>query len=282
MVTAEQGVKGERALVLGGGGITGIAWQTGFLAGLASQGVDIVSNAGLVVGTSAGSTVAGQILSGRGIAALYHDQIDGTAPPEPHIDVDMIGLIRKFSGIVLTEPDPIIARKTIGAMALAQDRTPEAERRDLIARRLPGADWPVDQDLRVAVVDAATGEFRALGREDGVDLVTAVSASCAIPEVWPAVTIGDARYVDGGIRSDINADLAQGWRRVITLECMETPQTKDVKPLSPPSEELRIKPNAESLAAMVQILDPDACPRAAKAAFAQAVEMASEVSAFWG
>jgi NTE family protein len=46
----------ERALVLGAGGITGIAWEWGILAGLAEAGVDL-AGAGLVIGTSAGSVV---------------------------------------------------------------------------------------------------------------------------------------------------------------------------------------------------------------------------------
>ena len=51
------------ALVLGGGGITGIAWEIGVLAGLAEAGVDL-TGADLVVGTSAGSVVGAQITSG--------------------------------------------------------------------------------------------------------------------------------------------------------------------------------------------------------------------------
>jgi predicted acylesterase/phospholipase RssA len=38
-------------LVLGGGGITGIAWELGMLAGLAEHGIDL-RDADLVVGTS--------------------------------------------------------------------------------------------------------------------------------------------------------------------------------------------------------------------------------------
>ncbi len=47
-----------QALVLGGGGVAGIAWMTGLLAGLADAGQD-VTGADLLVGTSAGAAVAG-------------------------------------------------------------------------------------------------------------------------------------------------------------------------------------------------------------------------------
>src|SRR3954469_15149530 len=54
---------GERALVLGGGGSTGNAWLIGVIAGLFDAGVD-VTEAELIIGTSAGSTAAAQITSG--------------------------------------------------------------------------------------------------------------------------------------------------------------------------------------------------------------------------
>ena len=64
-----------RALVLGGGGVTGIAWELGILKGLADAGVDLTS-ADLVVGTSAGSVVGAQITTGRTIDDLYKTQLE--------------------------------------------------------------------------------------------------------------------------------------------------------------------------------------------------------------
>jgi hypothetical protein len=52
-----------KALVLGGGGVTGIAWELGILAGLAEDGVDL-TDADVIVGTSAGSVVGAQLTSG--------------------------------------------------------------------------------------------------------------------------------------------------------------------------------------------------------------------------
>ena len=63
------------ALVLGGGGITGIAWELGVLAGLADAGVDL-TGADLVVGTSAGSVVGAQITCGGDLGALFERQLE--------------------------------------------------------------------------------------------------------------------------------------------------------------------------------------------------------------
>ena len=65
----------RRALVLGGGGITGAAWEIGLMAGLAQAGVDLTS-ADVVVGTSAGSVAGSQILSGVRLEQLYARQLE--------------------------------------------------------------------------------------------------------------------------------------------------------------------------------------------------------------
>src|SRR5664279_1939229 len=51
---------GQRALVLGGGGSAGNAWLIGVIAGLSDAGLD-VTEADLIIGTSAGSTATAQI-----------------------------------------------------------------------------------------------------------------------------------------------------------------------------------------------------------------------------
>ena len=58
-------VMDRRALVLGGGGVTGIAWETGLIAGLAGLGIDLAA-ADVIIGTSAGSVVGTDIACGAG------------------------------------------------------------------------------------------------------------------------------------------------------------------------------------------------------------------------
>ena len=59
------------ALVLAGGGVTGIAWEIGVLHGLKESGLDVPASAGLVVGTSAGSTVGAQLTTGHSLESLF-------------------------------------------------------------------------------------------------------------------------------------------------------------------------------------------------------------------
>src|SRR5215469_18895803 len=65
----------DQALVLGGGGVAGIAWITGLLVGLAEAGQD-VTGADVVIGTSAGANVAAQLGSGLPLADLYARQVE--------------------------------------------------------------------------------------------------------------------------------------------------------------------------------------------------------------
>ena len=161
----------------------------------------------VLVGTSAGSTVAAQLGSGLGLEALFDRQT--TAPStelNPNAGIDV--LTERFLTAMLT-PNTTKAERLqkIGAVALSTATVTEAVRRDVIAQRLPSHDWP-DRLLRISAIDTATGELITFDRNSGVGLVDAVAASCAVPGVWPPVTIGDRRYMDGGVGSSVNMALA--------------------------------------------------------------------------
>ncbi|WP_395110782.1 patatin-like phospholipase family protein [Actinomadura sp. SCN-SB] len=204
---------GGRALVLGGGGITGIAWEWGVISGLAEAGVDLYE-ADLVVGTSAGSLVGAQVASGIDPEARYQAQL-ASPDGEPFARVSRAVLAR-WALAALTSRTPRQVGARIGRMALAARTVPEAERRAVIESRLPVRDWP-PRPLKITAVEAATGAFTVFDRASGASLVDAVGASCAVPGVWPPVTIGGRRYIDGGVRSAANVDLAAGHRGVVVL-----------------------------------------------------------------
>lgn len=193
-----------RALVLAGGGVTGIAWEVGIAKGLYDAGIDL-ADADLVVGTSAGSTVGAQLRSGKSIDDLYAAQLSDDSK-ELTVELDLAKFVQMRK---LDAADPAERRALIGDIALAAATIPEGERREIIAARLPVHEWP-DRPLLITAVDTATGEFVVFDQASGVSLVDAVAASCAVPAVWPPVTIGGRRYMDGGTRSSTNADLAIG------------------------------------------------------------------------
>lgn len=205
-----------KALVLGGGGTTGIAWELGILLGLRDEGLE-VNDASLVVGTSAGSVVGAQITSGLPLETYYARQLQPLEETrEQVVSFDMNELMQVFAA-GLGAPDAQTARARIGAAALAAKTMPEQERLDIIASRLPVKEWPRTPRLVITSVDAQTGESVRFDGTTGVPLVLAVAASCAVPGVYPPVTIGNHRYVDGGVRSGTNADIAQGYQRVLIL-----------------------------------------------------------------
>ncbi|BBC92822.1 patatin-like phospholipase family protein [Streptomyces griseofuscus] len=204
------------ALVLGGGGVGGIAWMTGLLAGLADAGQD-VTGAGLLVGTSAGATVAAQLGSGLGVEELFARQVEPSLQArEIMAEMDIERFAAEIGVTMATASSAAELRGAVGRVALAARTVSEPERLAVIESRLPEHGWP-QRALRVVAVDAETGETRVFDRDSGVSLVDAVAASCAVPGVWPPVTIAGRRYIDGGIRSVANVDLAAGAARVLVL-----------------------------------------------------------------
>jgi NTE family protein len=203
-----------KALVFGGGGLTGIAWSIGLLAGLARDGVDL-SETDLVVGTSAGSVVGAQFANRVPLEEQYEAQLAGTGS-ERSASASRGTTLAMAGALVRSWRDPLAFRARIGRIALAADTVPEADRKAVIAARLTVPTWPSVR-LRLAAVDALTGELVAFDRDSGVDLVDAVAASCAIPGIWPPSTVAGRRYVDGGIASGTNAQLAAGSDTVLIV-----------------------------------------------------------------
>ncbi|WP_202563664.1 patatin-like phospholipase family protein [Agreia sp. COWG] len=211
---------GKGTIVFAGGGVAGIAWELGVVHGLLDADPVLVeklfASGTRFVGTSAGSAVAAQLASSAGIADSYAAQLEEETA-EIGADVDMAELQQRFVDAIEGARSPTEALQGIGRLALETPSVDEQVRLDVIGARLAEPGWP-ERDLRITAVDVTTGEFAVFDRTSGVDLVLAIAASCAVPGVWPPVTIGSARYMDGGARSGSNADLAAGsdWVVVVT------------------------------------------------------------------
>jgi NTE family protein len=275
------------ALVLGGGGITGIAWEIGVLSGLAEAGTDLRS-ADLVVGTSAGSVVGAQVTSGAELEALYARQLEPPAQEKP-ARMSRADLARYAWAMLASRGRDVEFRRRVGALALAAEKAgltpPEQERLDVIGARLVSRTWP-ERALVITAVDAGTGEFRTFDRDSGVPLLQAVAASCAVPGVYPPVTIDGRRYVDGGLRSAANADLAQGYDRLVVL----APIPRGVGPVAGVDAQVTgmgsrvavVSPDEDSRTAIGRnVLDPAARAPSAEAGRAQAASVAQRIAEVW-
>ena len=295
--------RGERALVLHGGGSAGNAWEIGVVAGLLDAGLD-VTEADLIVGTSAGATAAAMITSaapGELLAAILSAAPSprtgpvgpggGRAPVGPAANPMEI-----TSGIIAAAQDAADMRRRMGAAALeadaASDGSAQARWRATVAARLPSQRWP-EQKILITAVDARSGEPLAFDRHSGVDLADAIAASTANGFGVPPYSIGGHWYIDGGYRRNENADLAAGHERVLVLSPFGGRTRHPLEwgmQLAAQVDELRaggsrvetIFPDDDSLTAFgANMMDPSTRPPAAQAGYHQGRGLASHLTGFW-
>jgi NTE family protein len=148
-------------------------------------------------------------------------------------------------------------------------------------------EWP-QRRLLVTAVDAESGEFVVYDRDSGVSLVDAVGASCAVPGVWPPVTIAGRRMIDGGVRSVANADLAAGCERIVVIAPISSGGGRirsvaaQAAALRDSAEVLVISPDRDARQAFGRnVLDPARRAPAARAGHAQAAAVAAAAAAAW-
>ncbi|MFJ8449426.1 patatin-like phospholipase family protein [[Kitasatospora] papulosa] len=279
----------DTALVLGAGGVTGTAWESGILHGLAKAGVDL-STADLTVGSSAGAVVGAQLAFGpAGVDDLYERQL--AAPESADAPMGRLGpvTVLRYARAVLSSRTPDDYGRRLGA--LARDSRPVAtadERREMIAALLPSSEWPAG-NLLVTAVDAATGALHTFDRTGTVALADAVTASCAVPVVWPVVSAGGRNWIDGGVHSPANVQLASGYERVVVI----APTATGNKVIASPRAQVAL---LEAEGSRVELITPDAGARkaigrnpldparraaAARAGLAQAAAHTEAVAAVW-
>ena len=214
-----------RALVLGGGGPVGIAWESGLIAGLEAEGV-MLGEADLIVGTSAGSMVGAQLalgVSGESMKEMQTAQAN--RPRERDVNTNAGGPGSGMSELIeLMTSRPAEGeaiepyRAKIGAFALAAKTIGEEEFISSFGH-LANAEWP-ERDFRCTAVDATDGTFVAWDSSANVSLARAVASSCSVPGLFPPITINGRRYIDGGMRSVTNADLANGYDVVVVVSVL--------------------------------------------------------------
>ena len=291
----------SRALVLAGGGAAGNAWELGLIAGLSDAGVD-VTKADLIIGTSAGSTVAAQATSGTRPADLYAAVLAEVPPPHAGGAGPDRGRAARVSGpsylewsnaIIGAAENASDMRRRMGSAALEMDVSGGASQtrwREVVAARLPSHQWP-QQDLLITAVDARTGEPVVFDRRSGVDLVDAVAASTSAMTPY---RIGESLYLNGGYRRSENADLATGCGRVLVLSPFGGRTRMPLEwgmDLATQVDELRaggsrvetVFPDGRAGDVFdANALDPSTRPQAARGGYDQGRDLAERVAAVWG
>jgi NTE family protein len=245
------------ALVLGAGGSAGQAWQVGVIAGLAEAGLDMTEAADLVIGTSSGSTTAAWVRSGIPAAELLAQVLSPPAQPagqnrQQPPSIPLATVFERMRAIGAAATSAAELQCAMGAFGLESDAVLEpaaGQRRAMVAARLPRHEWP-DRPMIVVAVNAHTGELAAFDRDSGVDLVDACTAAIALPGGSPTHSINGGRYINGGVRSADNADLASGYANVVVI----SPFSERSGPLPEGQfEGLRRFPGAD-LASQVEVL----------------------------
>ncbi len=296
----------ERALVIGGGGASGNAWAIGVVAGLFDAGLDVIQS-DVIIGTSAGATVAAQITSTTRPTELLAAILAAVPQPRPgpagsdagRVPVGPVANHMERTGAIMAAAkDAADMRRRMGAAALemdaASDGSAQAQWRATVAARLPSQHWPQQQMLIVAV-DAHTGEPVVFDRHSGVELVDAVAASCANGFGVPPYTIGERRYIDGGYRANENADLAAGYVRVLVLSPLGGRSRHQLEwgtHLAARADELRARgsrvetifPDSNSQNALgvgMSVMDLSTRRPSAQAGYDQGTALAGQLTEFW-
>lgn len=189
----------RRALVLGSGGATGVAWELGVLTGLSRAGIPL--DADLVVGTSAGALVAAWLTTSGVLPELDAARRERAGRIGPSHVARLVA--------AQLHPSRRHAVAWLGARAgNSWTQAAEAGWVERVGEGLSGLSWP--ESLVIVATDATSGRPAFFSAGQPADLAAAVAASCALPGVFPAVRIDGRLHFDGGLRSPANLDVAAG------------------------------------------------------------------------
>ena len=291
---ARHGAGSERALVLGGGGIFFIAWQVGYLNGLRQRGVDL-TNAELVVGTSAGALVASIVTAGK-LASFSREvgvlaKLAGVLVPGATRRPSQERALNLFSDAADADPDTV---RSIGFAALAAHGESAARFRSTVglALGLGSGKWP-SPALRIVTVDAYSGERLVVTCDAGVSAARAAAASASVPGLFEPQPILDRRCMDGGVSgSGTHSDIVAGAGRAVVLALgASAPQEKArmTVPAGSFAREMQALADAGTEALVrgprkvdsATLMSPKSVPEALVMADEQADDDAAPIGEFW-
>lgn len=275
-----------RALICGGGGSVGTAWETGWFAGLQQQGVWL-NDADLILGTSAGAGVGVQVACGHDMMAQVERYraagkraAAGGATAVLNIN-DTSGFRPLFErGQKAGRNGDVNVRKEISDAARNAIPTIELEPFLKTFKYLANEPWP--PSYRAACVNIDTYEFEAIGHELGGSLQYGVAAGCAVPGVYPPIQVGEHFYVDGGCLSPTSVDLGIGYDKTLVLLVAEAPQHEIDALIASGTPHLIIDVDADVREVWGEnLMDASLAFEAAELGLAQGLRDAERVKAFW-
>ncbi|MGW1739927.1 patatin-like phospholipase family protein [Nocardia sp. NPDC001965] len=265
------------ALVLGGGGPVGIAWLSGLALGLRDAGIDL-SLADRIIGTSAGAVVGAALASGIDLATLL-TPAPRSAEPTRHNYAPLLEIAALLRAV---DQDRDLVLQRVGELALGAGTGDPAVHIDRIGSLVGFAEWPASE-LLITAIDIGTGTLTAWTRGGAATLVQALASSTAVPGVFPPIEIDGHHYIDGGVRSTVNADLATGHDVIVILEPLAHvyPRTRADRQLGG-AREISICPDDTAAAAFGADLFADsALGPAFESGVRQAATAAAELKQFW-
>lgn len=230
------------ALVLGGGGILGAAYEVAVLAGLEQRFGEgtVYRSFDLFVGTSAGSFVAALIGQGFPPGRLYRAFLDQDPAlflrPGDVYRVDWARLARglwsfawglvRSSAVSLRRgrvPPPMdlfsSGLEQLPAGFLSVDPLAARLHDILIRHGLRDTFEGLEKPILIPALDLDRGERRVFGNaeEEDIPISLAVTASSALPRLFGPVRIGSRFFVDGAIGGAAHLDvpLERGARAIL-------------------------------------------------------------------
>jgi NTE family protein len=249
-------------LVLASGGTLGEAWMSGLLAGIEDATGHDFRTTESFVGTAAGSLVAAALVAGqrprrpkgpggmRQLGSGASASADVSPETTPSQLAAWLPISRSALQSVAREAVRLasVAATPLAPMALSLGSSGSTTLRAALLSRAPGGDQSLsaihdgvaeagarfDGRLRVVAVDRESGRRVVFGSPGAPDatVAQAVQASCSVPWIFAPVRIEDREYVDGGVWSNTNLDVAPVARMTQVL-CLNPIASLDIALASP-------------------------------------------------
>jgi len=284
-----------RTLCLGGGGLFFVAWQVSYLHTVASRGIDL-RHAQRVVGTSAGSVVATNLLADR--LGYLHGQLSllARAPsviaalmPPAEFTPSQQRALDHFIGATEHSTETVQA---IGYSALAASTPSPGSIRRNLSLIVGRGRWP-SAALHLTCTDTYTAERCVVTHRSGVSRPAAVGASSSVPGIFPPQPVQDRKCMDGGVGgSGTHLDLLAGAERVVALTLTDGTEAAEGMMTQAPGAFLHEQRSlADAGTALFlrtpetvdleQLMSPATVPGAIAMGRRQALEDADQLADFW-